>query len=46
MQILLRLSFYLKQDGVESGLETSHRGGHRLDYRADRASAVRKGPTA
>jgi hypothetical protein len=25
---LLKLSFYLKQDGVESALENSHRGGH------------------
>ena len=25
---LLKLSFYLKQDGVESALEKSHRGGH------------------
>ena len=25
---LLKLSFYLRQDGVESALEKSHRGGH------------------
>ena len=25
---LLKLSFYLRQDGVESALENSHRGGH------------------
>ena len=33
---LLKLSFYLRQDGVESALEKSHRGGHRAVRRAKR----------
>jgi hypothetical protein len=32
---LLKLSFYLKQDGVESALEKSHRGGHLWIFMAE-----------
>jgi hypothetical protein len=36
---LLKLSFYLKQDGVESALEKSHRGGHLWIFMAEPLSA-------
>jgi len=32
---LLKLSFYLRQDGVESALEKSHRGGHLWIFMAE-----------
>src|ERR1019366_4295936 len=32
---LLKLSFYLRRDGVESGLENSHRGGHLWIFTAE-----------
>ncbi len=32
---LLKLSFYLRQDGVESALENSHRGGHLWTFLAE-----------